>query len=339
MKFSFLHRAPRVAGVLGAVVVFASIASAYVLEGPKWSAGSVTFQFRLGSPGRTLTDGNTSWDQAALPSPANWNQNIGALHLNAVVNPNAPLVSGDGINTIGFSANAAGQSFGSSTLAITLYYYSGSRMSEADIFVNNKQTWDSYRGALRFGGNGYAIADIRRVLIHEIGHAIGLNHPDQAGQHVSAVMNSVISNVDSAAADDIRGGQALYGAPSVSATPTPTPIPTATPSATPNTGSPSVNVTVAPSIVRIGGSSIFTIALSSPQPAPVTVSYTISGGTTLFTLNPPSEVTIPAGSSTAEVILSAFKRPKRSRSYTLTIAPGAGYNIGTPSTAKITVAR
>ena len=65
--------------------------------------------------------------------------------------------------------------------------------------------------------------DIRRVLIHEIGHGLGLDHPDQNGQHVTAVMNSIVSNVDTAVTDDINGIQALYGARSGGGTSTPTP--------------------------------------------------------------------------------------------------------------------
>jgi hypothetical protein len=43
-------------------------ANGYALEGQHWPAGTlVTFQMGLGSAGRTLIDGNTSWDTAAAP--------------------------------------------------------------------------------------------------------------------------------------------------------------------------------------------------------------------------------------------------------------------------------
>jgi hypothetical protein len=150
-----------------------------------------------------------------------------------VVNGNAPLSSGDGINTIAFSNTIFGQSFGSNTLAVTYYRYSGGTMREADVLVNTHQSFDSYRGPLRFGSNGFAIADIRRVLIHELGHALGLAHPDQNGQRVDAIMNSVISNRETVSQDDINGAHALYGAPQSSASPTPTPVPTPIPTPVP----------------------------------------------------------------------------------------------------------
>jgi hypothetical protein len=147
------------------------------------------------------------------------------------MNSTAAVASGDGVNSMAFSNTVFGQSFGSNTLAVTYYSYSGSTMHEADILFNTAQSFDSYRGPLRSGSY-----DIRRVALHELGHALGLGHPDQAGQHVSAVMNSIISSIDALTADDIAGGQSLYGAatsPTPTPTPSPTPTPTATPTATP----------------------------------------------------------------------------------------------------------
>src|SRR3954470_6049381 len=107
-------------------------AMAYNLEGPKWPTGStVTFQDALGSAGRTLIDGNTSW-VAAAGFDSIWNNSINLRLVNST-NVSAPVTRGDHVNSISWGASAFGQSFGSGTLAITFYSYSGSTMSEADI--------------------------------------------------------------------------------------------------------------------------------------------------------------------------------------------------------------
>src|SRR5437870_13562336 len=55
--------------VLAVFVALSHRASGYVLESVKWPAGTtVTFQMGLGAAGRTLIDGNTSWDTAAAPA-------------------------------------------------------------------------------------------------------------------------------------------------------------------------------------------------------------------------------------------------------------------------------
>lgn len=196
---------------------FAGNVDAYVLEGPRWSSSPV-FQLELGSPGYTLSDGNTSWNNAVMPALTMWNQVIGRIQLGKVVGSTLPISSGDRYNSLSFSTTVFGQSFGSNTLAVTYYSYSGSAMYEADTLFNKAKSWDSYRGTLRFGSNGLVIADIQRVALHELGHAIGLAHPDDAGQHVDAVMNAKISDRYTLATDDISGGQALYGAPTSTST-------------------------------------------------------------------------------------------------------------------------
>lgn len=186
-------------------------ANAYVLEGPKWGSSPV-FQLELGSPSSVLLDGNTSWNTAAAPALTMWNQVIARIQLGQVVGSTIPVSSGDGYNSMSFATTIFGKSFGSNTLAVTYYIYSGSTMSEADTLFNKAQSWNSYRGPLRFNTNGVPIADIQRVAVHELGHAIGLGHPDDAGQHVDAIMNSKMSDRYTLSSDDIAGAQALYGA-------------------------------------------------------------------------------------------------------------------------------
>ena len=52
--------------------------------------------------------------------------------------------------------------------------------------------------------------DLHRVAIHEFGHFWGLDHPDERGQMVPAIMNSAVSSIDRLQPDDINGITALY---------------------------------------------------------------------------------------------------------------------------------
>lgn len=222
-----------------AFAVSAPVAPAYVLEGKSWPSGSVVvIQLALGGAGRTLQDGNTSWDDAVMPVAGMWNDTIQRVRLSNNLNPQGSASSGDRVNSVVFSNTIFGQAFGGSTLAVTYYTSSGGNMVESDTLFNRAAVFDSYRGALQFIPHGAAIADIRRVFLHEIGHTLGLGHPDTGGQHVTAVMNSIVSNQEVLSPDDIAGGQYLYGAAvAPTPTPSPSPTPTATPTAPPS-GSP-----------------------------------------------------------------------------------------------------
>jgi hypothetical protein len=205
---------PALATFVGAFMIAAAAfltreVSGYVLEGPKWLSSPV-MQLSLGNAGHVLIDGNTSWNYAAAPALAMWNQIIARIQLGRVLNSTVQPAQQDGFNSMAFSSTVFGQNFGPNTYAVTTYWYSGTTIAEADVLFNNTKPWDSYRGALRFGANGL-IGDLQRIALHELGHAIGLDHPDEAGQNVAAIMNSLISDRYTLALDDIAGAQFLYG--------------------------------------------------------------------------------------------------------------------------------
>ena len=61
-----------------------------------------------------------------------------------------------------------------------------------------------------FHGPGLADWIVYSLLLHELGHVLGLDHPDEAGQNVAAIMNSRVV-YDSLQPDDIAGIRGLHG--------------------------------------------------------------------------------------------------------------------------------
>ena len=78
--------------VLAVLAAVSRRANGYVLEGTRWPAGTVvTFQMGLGPAGRTLIDGNTSWDTAAAPAFGAWNNVMARLRYTDTVTNSQPL--------------------------------------------------------------------------------------------------------------------------------------------------------------------------------------------------------------------------------------------------------
>jgi len=180
----------------------------YALLSSRWPNGTVTMNLKLGAAPRTLIDGNTSWDQVATNALGAWNAYINLVRFAAAPGSSAANGDGNSVNTMFFDSTIYGHAFGDRVLAITTewYFTSNNQRTEADIVFNSAISWDSYRGSLRSGTQ-----DFQRVAIHEAGHALGLDHPDENGQSVTAIMNAFISDVDSLQSDDIAGASALYG--------------------------------------------------------------------------------------------------------------------------------
>jgi Matrixin len=197
--------------ILLSLVLLAAASGAsqsYWVTGPSWPSGTVPIQIELGaSP--ALTDGCMDWSCSASGAVDRWNLFTGRVQLQAIANSLQAKGELNGRNDVFFAADMYGKSFGQDTLALTTWWYRGNDLVEADIGFNQSKKWDSYRGTTRPG----AVYDLRRVALHELGHVLGLGHPNDHGQTVVAMMNGTIGNLDSLTVDDIAGIRALYGSP------------------------------------------------------------------------------------------------------------------------------
>lgn len=191
-----------------ACVLTASVtASAYVLFNDRWPDGTVTMHLQLTYPSSSLTDGSGSFTASAESALAAWNQSMTRVQFRVVRDSSALKGDGNGVNNVFFAGDIYGMAFESSTLAVTTNWRRRGTRTEGDVIFNTGAgTWDSYGGSLRRGSN-----EFHRVALHEFGHVLGLDHPDENGQAVSAIMNSHVSNLDHLTDDDIAGARTLYG--------------------------------------------------------------------------------------------------------------------------------
>lgn len=182
---------------------------AYVLSGTYWADGEIEIVVDFNAtnpPGANqpnIVSGGPSTaalESAYLDAMNIWSTtstfNFTSTTIGAVIDPCASSING-----VKFATTTCSGSFGSTTLAVQTTYYSPSTNLNSrtiTVFNNNKQ-WDIYSGSYT------GVAEFKRVAIHELGHALGLNHST-----VSTIMNASIGNIETPQADDLAGAAALY---------------------------------------------------------------------------------------------------------------------------------
>jgi hypothetical protein len=180
---------------------------AYTIEGESWTRNRTVLMHLSLPPGGPYQDGSASFGASAEDALNIWNQYL--VHMKFAVDRNSilPPASHDANMSVFMAPNVFGQPFGTRVLAVTVISSRGTTTLETDVIFNNTLDYDSYRGPLQ-----PQAFDFHRIALHEFGHVVGLNHPDQASppQKVAAIMNSIISSIDSLQPDDIAGAQSIY---------------------------------------------------------------------------------------------------------------------------------
>ncbi|HVU25953.1 MAG TPA: matrixin family metalloprotease [Opitutus sp.] len=192
-----------VATRLTAYVVYTDDSGIYVIT---WRTSPITMKVMLSSTAN-LQDGNSQRSSVAAAMQF-WNTKLGTVQFDPQLSSPGTYHAGNGVNEIVMDSTVDGDAFPAGALAITAGYTIGDIAVEDDIVFNNRYTWNSYRGNLQPGKD-----EIQRVALHELGHVLGLDHPDLNGQYAVALMNSHESDFDTLQIDDIQGAQFLYGAP------------------------------------------------------------------------------------------------------------------------------
>ncbi|HEX6096335.1 MAG TPA: matrixin family metalloprotease [Thermoanaerobaculia bacterium] len=180
------------------VVSVAQSASAYVLLSPRrtWASGTVNVPVYTGG-NSTITDGDGGVT-AVVGAVKAWNVVTSSPTNQAAVRGQAPAT---------IMLNTNGRICTGSCLAATLTgYYTGNTIYDADVYTNTKYKFYSSREA----DGCSAEFDIDGIMVHEVGHVIGIGHSNVAGATMYPTVSSCNAANRTLESDDIAAMLDLY---------------------------------------------------------------------------------------------------------------------------------
>ncbi len=202
-RYAMLGKGPCLA-VAAVLAVLATDVHSWFGLGIRWADSAIPVPM-------TLSVGS-GWNAVAGDALTVWNDAGSNFRFQSTTSagerPSCRVSDIDNRNVTVWGTDFCGRAWGEGVLAIahTWYRTTTRETVDSDVHFNSNFSWSSYRGNLRRDA-----VDFGRVAIHEFGHVLGLDHPDDHGQSVSAIMNSRVSNIDTIQADDIAGVRGIYG--------------------------------------------------------------------------------------------------------------------------------
>ena len=183
------------------VCATAQPALAYVLLSPRrrWSTTPVTVRtYNVGNS--TITDGS-----------GGVNATVSAIRAWGIINSSStssPAVRGSAPATIMLNSNGGVCTGNCLAATLTGYYVSQTgddRITDADVYTNTSiQMYSS-------GESGCSAEyDINGIMVHEVGHVIGIGHSSVSGATMYPSVSACNTSPRSLASDDIAGRDDLY---------------------------------------------------------------------------------------------------------------------------------
>jgi predicted Zn-dependent protease len=173
-------------------------AMAYVLLSPRrtWASTPVTVRVYTG-PNTTINDGDGGVTAVTGAIKA-WGIISSSTTAQKAVRGQAPVT---------IELNSNGKICTGSCLAATLTgYYTGSTIYDADVYTNTRYSYTSSRENDGCSGE----YDIDGIMVHEVGHVIGIGHSDVAGATMYPSVSSCNINNRTLEADDNAAKNDLY---------------------------------------------------------------------------------------------------------------------------------
>ena len=195
------------------LVMVAGAASAFVTLSPARSWAN-TPNYRIDNRGLAgVNDGNggATLTRNAIVSSAAWNGAGSGTVVNATVASVASFSLGDGIPMLNFR-DPINACTGNCLAATFTGFFSGSTITDADIVTNNSPSWTS-QGEDPNGSGCSGEFYVEGVMVHEIGHGLGLGHTNVGGATMFPSVSACNNGPATTAADDEAGINFLYGSP------------------------------------------------------------------------------------------------------------------------------
>jgi hypothetical protein len=171
---------------------------AYTLLSPRRSWASTPIAVRVYTTGNNTINDSDRGVTAVVGAIKAWGIISSSTTSQQAVRGQAPAT---------IMLNTNGKVCTGSCLAATLIgYYTGSTIYDADVYTNQRYSYTSSRETDGCSGE----FDIDGIMVHEVGHVIGLGHSSVTGATMYPSVSSCNYNNRTLESDDVAGKNDLY---------------------------------------------------------------------------------------------------------------------------------